>query len=40
MKKLFAFLITASPVFASFAQSTVPAPEIQIKAAVLAAPAD
>ncbi|MDQ4140423.1 MAG: hypothetical protein M3142_07835 [Bacteroidota bacterium] len=40
MKKLFAFLLTASPVFASIAQTTVPTPEIQIKAAVLAAPAD
>jgi hypothetical protein len=40
MKNLLTFLLFASPVFASVAQTTVPAPEIQIKAAVLAAPAD
>ncbi|QMU30221.1 hypothetical protein [Adhaeribacter radiodurans] len=40
MKKLFAFLLSASPIFAGFAQTTVPTPEIQIKAALLAAPAD
>ncbi|MDQ3292090.1 MAG: hypothetical protein M3Q05_12460 [Bacteroidota bacterium] len=40
MKKLFAFLLSASPVFTCFAQTSVPTPEIQIKAAVLAAPAD
>lgn len=40
MKKLLAFLLSASPVLASVAQTTVPTPEIQIKAALMAAPVD
>ncbi|PSR57297.1 hypothetical protein AHMF7605_13305 [Adhaeribacter arboris] len=40
MKKLFAFLLVTAPGFSCFAQTTVPTPEIQIKAAVMAAPAD
>ncbi len=40
MNNLLALLLSASPVFACLAQTTVPSPEIQIKAALLAAPAD
>ncbi len=41
MKKLFTVLAFVAPAFNSWAQTnTVPTPEIQIKAAVLAAPAD
>lgn len=39
MKKLLTFLVFA-PAFSGWAQTTVPTPESQIKAAVLAAPAD
>lgn len=40
MKHLLAFILLSMPAFASLAQTTVPSSEAQIKAAVMAAPAD